>query len=146
MKSIKYLLFIILFSVFVGRAQDKPKTIEDSVVARLDKNFLVTLKDLRQYITDWKYQRRFRDKSDIYRNALKELTTNRLRVFDFFDRKLNENQDLMRNVRRIINNELMNTFFDKNFVEKYANEKTAAKAYKEMDKKIICNDLTLQIA
>jgi hypothetical protein len=145
MKSIKYLLFIIFFSVFVGRAQDKPKTIEDSVVARLDKNYLVTLKDLRQHITDWKYQRRFRDKSVIYRNALKEMTTDRLRIFDFFDRKLNENQDLMRNVRPVINNELINTFFDKNFVEKYANEKTAAKAYKEMDKKIICNVLTLQM-
>jgi len=145
MKSIKYLLFIILFSVFVGRAQDKQKTIEDSVVARLDKNFLVTLNDLQQYITYWKYQRRFRDrsKSFIYRNALKELTTNRLRVFDFFDRKLNENQDLMRNVSRIINNELINAFFDKIFVEQYANEKAAAEVYKEMNKKIICNDLTL---
>ena len=144
MKSIKYLLFIMLFSAFVGRAQDKPNTIDDNkVVARLDKDFLVTLKDLRQYITDWKYQRRFRDKSDIYRNALKELIVNRLRVFDFFDRRLNENQDLMGKIRRIINNELINAFFDKSFVEKYANEKTAAEAYKEMDKEIICNDITL---
>ena len=145
MKSIKSLLFIILFSVFVGRAQDKPKTIEDSVVARLDKNYLVTLNDLQQHIADWRYERRFRDKSAMYRNALKEMITDRLRVFDFFDRKLNENQELMKNVRPVINNELINIFFDKNFVEKYANEKTAAKAYKEMDKKIICNDLTLQM-
>ena len=145
MKSIKSLLFIILFSVFVGRAQDKPKTIEDSVVAKLDKNYLVTLKDLQQHIADWRYQRRFRDKSVMYRAALKEMTTDRLRVFDFFDRKLNENQELMRNVLPIINDELISAFFDKNFVENYANEKTAAKAYKEMDKKIICNDLTLHI-
>ena len=49
MKSIKYLLFIILFSTIVGRAQDKPKIIDDNkVVARLNKDFLVTLKDLRQ--------------------------------------------------------------------------------------------------
>ena len=145
MKLIKSLLFIIVFSVFVGRAQEKPKIIEDSVVARLNKNYLVTLKDLQQHIADWQYQRRFRDKSVIYRTALKEMTADRLRVFDLFDRKLNENQDLMRNVRPVINNELINAFFDKNFVDKYANEKTAAKAYKEMDKKIICNDLTLQM-
>jgi hypothetical protein len=144
MKSIKYLLFLMVFFALAVRAQDKPIIIDDNkVVARLDKNFLVTLKDLRQYITDWKYQVRFRDKSVIYRNALKELIVNRLRVSDFFDRRLNENQDLMGKIRRIVNNELMNTFFDKSFVEKYANEKTAAEAYKEMDKEILCNDITL---
>jgi hypothetical protein len=55
MKSIKYLLFIMLFSAFVGRAQDKPNINEDNkVVAKIDNNYLVTLKDLRQYIEDWK--------------------------------------------------------------------------------------------
>ncbi len=144
MKSIKYLLFIILFSAIVGRAQGKPKIIDDNkVVARLNKDFLVTLKDLRQYITDWRYQARFHNKSDVYRNALKDLTVNRLKIFDFFDRRLDENQDLMGKARRIINNELMNAFFDKSFADKYANEKTAAEAYKGMDKEIICNDITL---
>jgi hypothetical protein len=144
MKSIKYLLFIMLFFPFAGRAQDKPDIIDDNkVVAKLDKDFLVTLKDLRQYITDWRYQYKFRDKSDMYRNALNDLITNRLRVFDFFDRRLAENQDLMEKIRRIINDELMNAFFDKSFVDKYANEKVAAEAYKEMDKEIICNDITL---
>jgi hypothetical protein len=143
MKSRTSLLFIILFSVIVGSAQVKPKTIEESVVARLDKNYVVTVKDLRQHIADWKYERRFRDKSVMYRTALKEMTTDRLRVFDLFDRKLHENQDLMLNIRRNINNQLIEAFFDKSFVEKYANEKTAAEAYKEMDKKVICNELTL---
>jgi len=145
MKSIKYLLSIILFSVFVCSAQDNSKTIEHSIVARLDNNFLVTLDDLQQYIIYWKYPRRFHymSKSFIYRSALNKLTTDRLRVFDFFDRKLYGNQDLMRNVSRVINNELINTFFDKNFADKYANEKAAAEAYKEMDKEILCNDLTL---
>lgn len=146
MKSMKYLFFIILFFAFVGRAQEKPNIIDDNkVVAKIDKDYLVTLKDLRQYIVDWKYQYRFRTKSDIYGNALKGLISDRLRVFDFFDRRLNENQDLMEEIRRIINNELMDAFFDKSFVEKYANEKTAAEAYKEMDKEIICSDLTLPI-
>ena len=146
MKSIKYLLAIMLFSAFVGRAQDKPNTIDDNkVVARLDKDFLVTLKDLRQYIKDWRYQSRFRDNATIYRNALKELIVNRLRVSDFFDRKLDENQDLMGKIRRIVNHELINAFFDKSFVEKYANEKTAAEAYKKMDKEITCSDITLPL-
>ena len=144
MKSIQYLLFIMFFSAFAGYAQDKPNITDDNkVVARLDKDYLVTLKDLRQYITDWKFQIRFHDKSVIYRNALKRLIADRLKVLDFFDRRLDENQDLMGNIRRIINNELMNAFFEKSYVEKYANEKTAAGAYKEMDKEILCIDITL---
>jgi hypothetical protein len=144
MKSIKYLFFIMLFSAFVGRAQDKPNIIDDNkVVTKIDNNYLVTLKDLRQYIADWKYQNRFRVKSDIYKNALKDLIKYRLQLFDFFDRRLDENQDLMGKIRRNINNELLNSFFDKGFVEKYVNEKTAAEAYKEMDKELICNDITM---
>ena len=113
MKSTKYLLCIMLFSAFVGRAQDNPTMVDDNkVVARVDSNFSVSLKDLRQYITDWKYQIRFRDKSDIYRNALRELIANRLRVSDFFERRLDENQELMSKIRRIVNHELINSFFD----------------------------------
>ena len=146
MKSIRYLLLILLFSALTGRAQNKTNTVDDTtVVARLDKNFFVTLNDLKQYITDWKYERRLHDKSIIYRNALKDLITDRLRVFDLFDRRLDENQDLMGKIRRIINNELIEAFFDKSFLEKYANENAAAEAYKEMDKEIICNDLTLPL-
>jgi hypothetical protein len=136
---------MVLFLALVCRAQDKPNINDDNnkIVAKLDKDYLVTLKDLRQYITDWRYGHRFPDKSDVYKNALKELIKNRLRVFDFFDRRLDENQNSMETIRRIINNELMNAFFDKSFAEKYANEKTAAVAYKEMHKEFICNDILL---
>lgn len=146
MKSIKQVLFVILFFASVGSAQKKPNMIDDNkVVARLDKHFSVTLKDLRQYITDWNFQRRFHDKSALYRNALNDLIVGRLKIFDVFDRRLNENQELMGTIRRAINNELINVFFDKTFVEKYANEKTAAEAYKEMGKEIICTEITLPV-
>lgn len=148
MKSIKFLLFFIVFiSAFVGRAQNNPYTIdENKVVAKLDTSFLVTLKDLRQYVTDWNYHRRYFDKSVMYRKALNEMIVGRLRVFDFFDRRLEENQEWMGKISRVVNNELMNALFDKNFVEKYANEKTAAAAYKEMDKEIICYEITIPIS
>ena len=144
MKSAKHVLFVILFFASVGGAQKKPNMIDDNkAVARLDNNFLITLKDLRQYITDWNFQRRFYDKSAMCRIAINDLIVARLKVFDFFERRLNENQELMEKIRRSINNELMDAFFDKNFVEKYANEKTAAEAYKEMGKEIICTEITL---
>ena len=146
MKSIKYLFFIVLFFLFVGHAQDRPNVPDDSaVVAKLNKNYIVTLKDLRQYISDWNYQFKFRVKSERYKNALNSLISKRLKIFDFFDRRLDENNELMKKISRIVNDELMNAFFDKSFVEKYANEKTAAEAYKEIDKEILCDEIILLI-
>lgn len=143
-KSIRILLLIILFFPFLGRAQDNSNINDDNkVVAKLDTNYLVTLKELRAFTFGRNYQYRFHDKAQMYKNALKDLITIRLRVIDFFNRKLNENKDLMRKINLIINDELINAFFDKNFVNKYANEKMAAEAYKEMDKEIIYNEILL---
>jgi len=146
MKSIRYLSCVVVFFVGVGRAQAMPNAVDDTtVVATIDTTYVITLKALRQYIADWRYQNRFRAPSDIYRNALKDLITYRLRIFDFFDRGLNEDQGLMDTIRHSINNELMNSFFDKNFVNKFVNDRTIAEAYKEMGKEIICTDIILPI-
>ena len=147
MRLIKYLFFIVLLFSIAACSQDKSNnTKDDTVVAKIGKDYLVTAKELRKYVADWKYESRFRIKSEAYKKALDELTKNRLRLFDFFDRRLDENQDLMEKIRRIINNELMNAFFDKSFVDKYANEKTAVEAYQQqMDKEVICTDILLPI-
>jgi PPIC-type PPIASE domain len=143
----KYLFSIVLLFSIAACSQVKSNiTKDDTVVAKLGKDYLVTAKELRKYVADWKYESRFRIKSEAYKNALNELTKNRLRLFDFFDRRLDENQDLMEKIRRIINNELMNAFFDKSFVDKYANEKTAIEAYQQqMDKEVICTDILLPV-
>ena len=143
MKSAKYLFLIILFSAIAGRAQDRLTVSNDDTVAIVGKNYVVTLKELRQYVGDRHYDLRFRAKSEAYRNALNDLITNRLKVFDFFDRRLDENRDLMGKIQRIVNNELMDAFLDRKFMDRYANERTAAEAYKEMDREIVCEDMTL---
>ena len=143
----KYLYFIVLLFSIAACSQVKSNdTKDDTVVAKIGKDYLVTAKELRKYVADWKYESRFRIKSEAYKKALDELTKNRLRLFDFFDRRLDENQDLMEKIRRIINNELMNAFFDKSFADKYANEKTAVEVYQQqMDKEVICTDILLPI-
>ena len=141
MKTTKYLFYIILLFSIAACTQVK----NDTVVAKIDKDYLITANELRQYVTNRRYENRFRIKSVAYKKALDEMIKNRLRLFDFFDRRLDENQGLMENIRRIVNNELMNSFFDKSFVDKYTNEKAAVKAYKQMDKEVICTDILLPI-
>jgi hypothetical protein len=146
MKFQKYLYLIIIFFTILVRAQDKSNiNNDDTVVAKIGKDYYVTLKDLRKYISDWNYKNKFRTKSEIYKNALNDLIINQLKIFDFFDRKLNENHDLMKKISRNINNELIDIYYKKKFVDKYADERMTAEAYKEMDKEIICDDIILPL-
>ncbi|MGD8779038.1 MAG: peptidylprolyl isomerase [Ignavibacteria bacterium] len=138
----KYLFFLILSLILVGCANNKIKD-KDKIVAMIGEDYKVTLGDLKQYIADWNYDRRFGGGAKTYNFALNKLIFNQLKRFDFFDRKLNENQDLMKKIRPFINNELIRKYFDKEFMQKYVNEKKAAEAYKEMDKEVICNDVFL---
>ncbi len=140
----KYLVFLILFLAIAGCSKNTSNE-DDEIVARIGKNYDVTLNELKQYTADRHYDRRFHDKSEAYKNALNALITGQLKIFDFFDRKLNENQDLMKKIGRVINNELINKYYDKEFMEKFVNEKKAAEAYKEMDKEVIYNEIILPI-
>lgn len=145
MKTAKFLLFIILFSAIAGRAQDRLTVDNDDTVAIVGRDYVVTLKALRQYVNDWHYNLRFRDRSEAYHRALNDLIIDQLKIFDFFDRGLNRDRALMSKIRRIINNELMDAFLNRKFMDRYANERTAAEAYKELDREIICEDLILPV-
>ena len=140
----KYLVFLILFLAIAGCSKNTSNE-NDEKVASIGKNYTVTLKELKQYFADRHYDRRFRDKSEAYTKALNALIIGQLKIFDFFDRKLNENQDIMKKVSRFINNELISKYYDKEFMEKFVNEKKAAEAYKEMDKEIFYNEIILPI-
>ena len=147
MKLRQYLFVLILSFIFVGCSKAQEKISDDNrVVAEIGKDYKVTLADLNKYIEDWQYNRKYRDRSEIYNNALKDLVNNQLKRFDFFERKLNENSELMSEVRPALNNQIINVFFDEVFVAKYVNDSTAAKAYKEMDKEIIINEIVLPIS
>ncbi|MGA9293094.1 MAG: peptidyl-prolyl cis-trans isomerase [Ignavibacteriaceae bacterium] len=140
----KYLVFLILFLAIAGCSKNT-SNVDDEIVARIGKDYDVTLNELKQYASDRHYDRRFRDKSEAYKNALNALIIGQLKIFDFFDRKLNENQDVMKKISRVVNNELINKYYDKEFMEKFANEKKAAEAYKAMEKEIIYNEIILPI-
>lgn len=146
MKLKKYLIFLVFSFLVIGCTKDKVNSGDGKIVAKIGEDYIVTLSDLKQYITDWNYDKRIRDKADRYNYALNALIVNQLKRFDFFERGLNENQELMKEIRREINYELINMYFNKKFVEKYVNEKRAKEAYKEMDKEIICNDILLPIS
>ena len=120
-KAGKYLYLLISFIIIIGcfnNNTDSNYTQEETIIAKIGNDYNVTLSDLKQYIKDWNYIHKFREKDKIYRTALNDLVTNQLKRFDFFDRKLDQNKDLMSKEMRSINGEIINTYFNKEFVSK----------------------------
>ena len=147
-KAGKYLYLLISFFIIIGcfnNNTDSNYAKEETIIAKIGNDYNVTLSDLKQYIKDWNYIHKFREKDKIYRTALNDLVTNQLKRFDFFDRKLDQNKDLMSKEMRSINGEIINTYFNKEFVSKYVSDSSAAKAYKEMDKEVVCDDILLPV-
>lgn len=142
----KYILIIFLILFNICCAKDKIiKDEKDTIVAKIGQDYNVTFKDLSQYVYDWNYNVKFRNKSESYKRALDSLIINQLKRFDFFDRGLDKDENVVRNIRRYINEEIIVEYYENSFVSKYVNEKNALAAYKEMDKEVIVYQIILPI-
>jgi len=142
----KYIPIILLILFNICYANDKViRDEKDTIVAKIGQDYIVTFKDLSQYVVDWQYNLRFRNKKTAYKNGLDALIKNQMKRFDFFERGLNKNKDLMRSMTRIVNEELTVNYFTKNFNSKYGSEKNALDAYKSMDKEVIYYQIVLPL-
>ncbi|MCX7798276.1 MAG: peptidyl-prolyl cis-trans isomerase [Melioribacter sp.] len=106
-----------------------------NVVAVVGKNYKVTFLDLRNFVDEYFYNKIFlNEKSKGYIPALNRIIINRLKVFDFFERGLNNNKKLMQNINRAINEELFNEYYELKYANKYVTDSAIRKAYKIMDR------------
>jgi hypothetical protein len=139
MKKTKSFVLLLLLAVSINYADAKYSKAEtDSVIAIIGQDYKVTFNDLEKYVSDWQYNLKYRNNiSEGFKVALNALLINQLKRLDFFERGLNKNVDLVKNIRRFINEELIAEYYEKQFVEKYANEEKAIEEYKLMDKEII---------
>jgi len=113
------------------------KNLDSNIVAKYDTEHAVTVQELHQYVKDWLYYKKFKERSDVYNNALKDMITNQLKRIDFFEKGLDKDEKLIQGISRIINEELVSEYFETQYVDKYANEEYAKKIYGNMDKEAI---------
>lgn len=141
------LFFLLLCFGSLFYAKDISAEIEtDSIVAKIGNDYKVSINDLKQYVIDWQYSIKYRNNPALgYKTALDALILNQLKRFDFFDRGFDKDDNILRNIRRTIHEEITVQYFDKQFVAKYANEKAAADAYKLMDKEIVYHQIVLPL-
>ena len=144
-KTVFFLLstFLCLVLIFLISCENKNKQ-EQEIVARIGNDYTITYNDLRKYVFDAFYNRRYKDESEAYKQALNAMITNQLKRNDFFERGLDKNKDLIQDIRRVINEELEIEYFNKQFLGKYTSDEFALKTYKTMGKKVLYKQIVLQ--
>ncbi len=137
------LLVSLLILLFLGNGYSFNQSPGGNVIAKYDKDRTVTIEELNQYVKDWLYYKKFRERADIYNNALNDLLVNQFKRIDFFEKGLDKDKELIKSISRIINEELVSEYFETQYLGKYANEESAKKAYGIMDKEVVYRAIEL---
>jgi hypothetical protein len=139
-----YLIFIVIFIGAGCKSEKSPENNpQNNIVAKYGDNHIVTFNELDKYVKDWLYYKKFRERSDAYNNALNDLLINQFKRMDFFEKGLDKNEELIQGISRIINEELVYEYFEKEYIGKYANVEYAKNIYKIMDKQVIAQQIVL---
>ena len=139
-----YLIFLVILIGAGCKSEKSPENNpQNNIVAKYGDNHTVTFNDLDKYVKDWLYFKKFKERPDAYNNALNDLLTNQFKRMDFFEKGLDKNEKLIQGISRIINEELVYEYFEKEYIGKYANVEYAKNIYKIMDKQVIAQQIVL---
>ncbi|AFN76070.1 hypothetical protein MROS_2840 [Melioribacter roseus P3M-2] len=136
-------LFVSRFLILSANSFAHSTQQDTSVVARYAGEYSVTAGELNKYVVDWLYNKRYRNREDIYRNALRDMLVNQFKRMDFFERGLDTNTGLIKSISRIINEELVAEYFKSQYLGKYTSEEAAKNVYGMMDRKIVYRQIEL---
>ncbi len=104
------------------------------IVALIDSGYKVYFSDVQKYVYDHYFDRLYRPKVKGYEAALDQIIRKQIKVMDFFDKGLDQNPQIIAGIRRTINEELINEFFNEEIFKKYVNDSTIFEAYKDYGK------------
>lgn len=142
MKSLGALMVVLVVSVLFGlfRQEKQP---DPEIVARINRDHVITFSDLSKYVNDRYYLFRYPDSSRAFETALNEMTLAELKRIDFFEAGLHRDTDLIGSIRRTINEELALEYFKTQYEEKYINEEAIRAEYENMRKRVIYRQIVL---
>jgi hypothetical protein len=122
-------------------AQD---TSQQSIIARIDGKYAISFADIERYVYDshliYKYRR---NKAKAYRKAVDEKIMNQLKLIDFFALGLDEDAEILRGIKREINEEVAVRYYETQFYERYVNEDSVRSLYRDMGKEVIYQQIVL---
>ena len=138
------MVILLLVNVSFFNGCSKNKDIDENVVAEYGNGKKITFIELKQYVFDWNYNKRYREESEGYRHALNDMLKNQMKRVDFFELHLDTNETLTQSINRIINEALVANYFDKEYLNKYINDDFAKNIYGIMGKRVEYQEIVLK--
>ncbi|MDI6402305.1 peptidyl-prolyl cis-trans isomerase [Balneolaceae bacterium ANBcel3] len=132
----KYLIIVPFFALFVVFGCESTDTSQNNkntqVVYTIGDTYTLTFDDLNAYAQNLLVPVRYDDMLEGYTDVKNEMVRNQFKRFDFFDRGLHEKEEVLLPMQRHINEELINAYFNQEYLEEYLTEDFARKVYEEM--------------
>lgn len=136
-----------LFLLIVPVRSEAQETIPQDIVAHIDSGYAISFPELLKQVNDYNYMLMYKiTKAGAFARALDDMVLDRLKVIDFFDRGLNNDEDDLKQMRRSINEELVIQYSNSEFLHKLVSDKAVHKAYEEMNKEVVYQQIVLKKA
>lgn len=113
------------------------------VVYTIGDSYTLTFSDLHAYARNRGVHFRYDDALEGYTDVMYEMVGNQFKRFDFFDRNLHENQELLLPMQRYINEELVAAYYNQEFYEKYLTDSFLRDAHEKMQHEVIYRQIVL---
>jgi hypothetical protein len=113
-------------------ARSAPGPQDAAVVAVVNEDTEITFAELQEFAVARFFDGSSADRPGSYRRALDRMIMDEVRWLDFFERDLHRDRDLLRQMGRVLNEELALVYFQKEFVDRYINEESIQNAHRSM--------------
>ncbi len=129
-----FVLFLFLMSTI--KAQD--------VVATYDSAGVVTFKEIQNYVYYRYFDKLYRPVVNGYYAALDQVLLKKIKVMDYFKRGFHLQKQYVVPFQRMLNEELFNEYYKKQYYEKYINDSTIRQAYMDVPKEVFAEKIIIR--
>jgi hypothetical protein len=138
-----HLTFVSLAVVVTSYAQDPSP---QDTVATISDRFTITYADLAQYVRDYPYAFMYKDRpAEGFYRALDDMIVNQLKRQDFFTLGLADSFGYRGKMTRSINEELVSSYYQTQYAERYINEGALAREYKRMGSVVTYREIRIAV-
>lgn len=125
--------------MFTGCQQEKA-----DYAALIDGEYEISKAEVVKYYEGLYYEVRFSDyEYKGYGKALDEVVTRKLKQIDFIDKGLHQNEELMSNIQRVINEELLVRYFDTQYLGQYITDEVIEDYYDGLGREVSYQQIVL---